>query len=116
MYVRFVRLQFRRNFEIVESSFDIATLEQSLAQLIACVAEIRFDLDHFSHHLDALLCCLLGQQNVAEMILGLNVVRVQSQLCLKFVDCLVELPKFQVDDSRIKMRESYFVVEGESRS
>src|SRR6267142_4377824 len=91
VHIRFVRRQLRRHLEIPDCVFNLALLQQRLAEFVMCVSEIWFALNHFAHQLDSGRSLLLSEQHETQMIFGLHVVRIQGQFTFKFLRCLVKL-------------------------
>src|SRR5215212_4094264 len=71
--------------------------------------------NNFSHQRDPSLRLLLGQYNECQMIFCLQVIWIYSQLTLKLTSSILELPCFEMNQARVKMGQSNFVVQRERR-
>ena len=111
MNVRLFRIKLCGDFETLHCSLDITFLQQSLTQFITRVGEVRLELDDFSHQLEAGFAFLTCEQDEAEVIFCLNIIRVQGQLTFELTCGVVELPGLHVDQSGIVVGERRLTIQ-----
>src|SRR4051812_35312248 len=80
MDVELVRLELDRKLKAGHRAFDIALLQQRLAQLVMRLAITRLELRDLAHQLNAPVDFLARQQGEAEVEPALNVIRVEGHL------------------------------------
>src|SRR5262249_22058899 len=69
----------------------------------------------FPHEPDSALALLIRQQDKTEMVLCLNVVRVDGQLTFKRPRRFIKLPQIQIDQAGVEMRQTGLVIQRQSR-
>src|SRR5215207_10975251 len=105
----------RGGLQALDRALHVAQLEQRLAQLEVRVAEVGLVADDLAQKSDAAAGLLAGQQDVAEIVSGLNVGGIEGQLRFKLLRGLVELPRLQLGHAEVEVRESRPAVQRECR-
>src|SRR5258705_11629290 len=96
MNIWFVRRQLCCQLQICNRVFNLALLQKSFAELVMCIREVRLNLNDFTQQLDSVDGVLLGEHYEAQIIFGLHVAGIQSQLAVKFLRCFSKLSRLQI--------------------